>query len=389
MAPILKRANSPFALLAGGTVKSKVSFLWRYADYKRPFSTGVCLHGHTKHSEECLSFLPRYLHRVPGVSQIVSRYQRGPRPAVDFSRAYWTPPLSPASALHLEREQISGLGLHPLVSLTDHDNIEAGVTLQAADCADEVPISVEWTVPYSGSIFHLGIHNLPPAEAQSWMSAMMAYTAAQDERLLEDILRAFAAIPQVLVVLNHPFWLEEGMEAAVHQPALGRFLRKCVSCLHAFELNGTRKWNENAAVMELADTHARPVISGGDRHACEPAACLNLTNSRSFSEFASEIKAGNSRVVFLPHYRQPMAFRILEASCEILRPYPEYPGRELWIDRVFYRTEEGIAQSLATLWKNREPWMVGPLSGMLQFLGTAPIRMALRLLMSKQVESLP
>jgi hypothetical protein len=108
---------------------SNVSFLWRNADSVRQFNTGVCLHGHTMHSEECLSFLPRYLHRVPGVSHIVSRYQRGPLPAVDFSRAYWTPPLSPASALRLERGQIAKLGLHPLVSLTDHDNIEAGATL--------------------------------------------------------------------------------------------------------------------------------------------------------------------------------------------------------------------------------------------------------------------
>ena len=89
------------------------------ADREREFSAAVCLHGHTMHSEECLSFLPRYLHRVPGVSQVVSRYQRRPRPAVDFARAYWTPPLSPASALHLEREQITGLGLRPLVSLSD------------------------------------------------------------------------------------------------------------------------------------------------------------------------------------------------------------------------------------------------------------------------------
>jgi hypothetical protein len=341
------------------------------------------------HSEECLSFLPRYLHRVPGISQIVSRYQRGPSPAVDFSRAYWTPPLSPAAALHLERQQITELDLHPLVSLTDHDNIEAGTTLQAAASADEVPISVEWTVPYSRSIFHLGIHNLPAAEAPSWMSAMMEYTATQDEGCLQDLLCALAGIPQVLVVLNHPFWLEEGIEEAVHQPALDRFLRKHLSCLHAFELNGTRKWPENAAVMELARTHARPVVSGGDRHACEPAACVNLTNSRTFSEFASEVKASYSSVVFLPHYRQPMAFRILEASCEILKRYPEFPGRERWIDRVFYRTEDGIAQSLATLWKNREPLVVVPLSGALQFLATAQMRTALRLLMSRQVESLP
>jgi hypothetical protein len=368
---------------------SNVTFLWRNADRTRQFSTGVCLHGHTMHSEECLSFLPRYLHRIPGVSQVVSRYQRGPRPAVDFSRAYWTPPLSPASALHLEREQITQLGLDPMVSLTDHDKIEAGVALQAADPADEVPISVEWTVPHSGSIFHLGIHNLPSAEAQSWMSAMMAYTGTPDESYLQDLLCALAAIPQVLVILNHPFWLEEGIEEAVHRRALDRFLREYVRWLHAFELNGTRIWHENAAVMDLAAAHARPVVSGGDRHACEPAACLNLTNSRSFSEFASEVKAGYSAVAFLPHYRQPMAFRILEASCDILRPYPEYPGRERWIDRVFYRTEDGVAQTLATLWKNREHWVVVPLSGTLQFLATARVRMALRLLMSRQMESSP
>lgn len=105
---------------------SNVSFLWRNAECARPFRTGVCLHGHTMHSEECLSFLPRYLHRVPGVSQVVSRYERGSRPTVDFSRAYWTPPLNPVSALRLEREQITKLGLQALVSLTDHDTIEAG-----------------------------------------------------------------------------------------------------------------------------------------------------------------------------------------------------------------------------------------------------------------------
>lgn len=369
---------------------SNVSFLWRDAGCTRQFRTGVCLHGHTMHSEECLSFLPRYLHSVPGVSQVVSRYQRQPHPAVDFARAYWTPPLSPASALHLERQQITELNLQPLVSLTDHDNIEAGAALQETESADEVPISVEWTVPFSGSIFHLGIHNLPPDEARFWMPAMTAYTASQDEKLLRPLLQGFARIPQVLVVLNHPFWLEEGIEEAAHQLALNRFLRAYVSCLHAFELNGTRKWKENAAVIELARTHARPVVSGGDRHACEPAACLNLTNSRTFSEFASEVKAGYSPVVFLPQYRQPMAFRILEATCEILKRYPEYPGRERWIDRVFYRGEDGAAaQTLATLWKNREPLVIVPLSGALQFLATHRVRTALRLLMSSQVESLP
>src|SRR5580704_13044731 len=159
---------------------SRVGFLWKSPAAARNFRTGVCLHGHTMLSQECLDFLPRYLHYVPVVSETVRRYQRpGPdgRPAIDFSHAYWTPPLSPASALNLERQQIESLGLRPLVSLTDHDNIEAGLTLQVTSQRREAPVSVEWTVPYENSILHLGIHNLPASCDRAWMKAMAAYTA--------------------------------------------------------------------------------------------------------------------------------------------------------------------------------------------------------------------
>src|ERR1051325_3225392 len=105
-------------------------------------------------------------------------------------------------------------------------------------------------------------------------------------------------------------------------------LRRCIEVLHAFELNGTRTWKENAEVVDLASSHRRPVISGGDRHAREPAACINLTGASSFAEFACEIRGGWSNVLFLPHYRDPMALRVLEAGRDVLREYPEYPGRE-------------------------------------------------------------
>src|ERR1700733_14981791 len=91
----------------GGVMNhSKLHFLWQDAVTMRNFRTGVSLHGHTMHSQECLDFLPRYLHHVPGVSQVVRRYQhprRGRPAAIDFSRAYWTPPLTPSTALSLER----------------------------------------------------------------------------------------------------------------------------------------------------------------------------------------------------------------------------------------------------------------------------------------------
>ena len=136
-------------------------------------------------------------------------------------------------------------------------------------------------------------------------------------------------------------------------------------------MNGTRPWAENAGTIELAEVYSRPVISGGDRHGCEAAACLNLTNAPTFSEFVNELRSGHSSVLFMPHYRQPMELRLLEAVCDILRPYPEYPERKHWMDRFFYRDEGGAAQSLASLWRNREPWVLRPATGTLQFLGTA------------------
>ena len=131
------------------------------------------------------------------------------------------------------------------------------------------------------------------------------------------------------------------------------------------------------------------MISGGDRHACEPAARLNLTNSKSFGEFVSEIRAGHSRVLFMPHYREPMALRILETAWEILRPYPEYLGRERWTDRVFYRCADAVAQPLSTVWKDRVPWIVRPVTGMLQLCAMPGVRPALRLLLSSRAELQP
>jgi len=363
-----------------------VEFLWRDPGIPGRFSTGVCLHGHTLHSEECLSFLPRYLRMVPGVAQVVRGYERA---GTDFARAFWTPPLTPATALALEREQIVKLGLRPIVSITDHDNVEAGMALQVTADRRRVPVSVEWTVPYRRSIFHFGIHNLPPQTARGWMEVMADLTALPDERQLPGLLRALAAIPDALVVLNHPFWLEEGVSEDDHLPALRHLVAECLASIHAFELNGTRPWRENANTMELARTYSRPVISGGDRHGCEPSACVNLTDARTFSEFAGEVRAGKSNVLFLSQYRESMAMRVLETTWDILRTYPEYPGRERWTDRVFYREKNGLARPLTQVWERGAPWMVRGATGVLELVATTKLRQALRLLLMRRGEILP
>jgi hypothetical protein len=371
---------------------SNVHFLWKNPRIPQEFRTGVSLHGHTLHSQECLSFLPRYLHRVPGLSQVVRRYEKTPpggRPAVDFSRAYWTPPLTPATALQLERSQIEGLGLQPLVSLTDHDDIEAPMALQVTATRKEVPVSLEWTVPYAHSILHLGIHNLPADSDRSWMAAMQAYTKAPGEDRLPELLSALDRIPEALIVLNHPFWLEEGVVEDNHRRALDRFFTECLPWVHAFELNATRSWRGNAGTIALSQAHGRPVISGGDRHACEPSGNINLTNAQSFSEFAAEVRQGHSTLLFMPQYREPLGLRILEASWDILRPYPEYPGRERWMDRIFYFGENDVARSLSAIWKDRTPWMLNGTTGIVQLLATHPMRGAMRVLLANRGEAIP
>lgn len=218
---------------------------------------------------------------------------------------------------------------------------------------------------------------------------MSEFTLSGDENLLHQILSALALIPEVLIVLNHPFWLEEGVVEACHRPALSQILAACNGWFHAFELNGTRRWPENRETLELAREWSRPVISGGDRHACEPAACLNLTNAGSFSEFAAEVKEGRSSIAFMPHYREPMPLRIMEASWDILKPYPDYPGRERWTDRVFYRGEDDVARPLSDIWTDGVPLVVRPVTGLLQFFTRPQLRLALRYLLSRGDEVHP
>src|SRR5579863_3344964 len=115
--------------------QTKVHLLPSKRSVIRAFRSGVSLHSHTEHSQERLGALPRYLQRMPVVSQFVrweiERYRARTGEAPDFSRAYWRGPVSARAAHDLERKQIEELGLAAMVSLTDHDNIDAGLLLHS------------------------------------------------------------------------------------------------------------------------------------------------------------------------------------------------------------------------------------------------------------------
>ncbi|MBK9166890.1 MAG: hypothetical protein IPM24_05425 [Bryobacterales bacterium] len=349
----------------------EIQFEWQSPQAARGFRTAVSLHSHTLHSRENLGFLSEIAERTPGLDIAVRnrarRYRQIHGADLDFSRAWWTPPLSASDALHVERTSIDRLGLDPVVSLTDHDNVEAFASLRAVAHPEHVPASVEWTVPFRDSFFHLGVHNLPPDEVETIMKALAAYTACPDEQRLPDLLEWLDARPEILIVFNHPMWDERRVGGPYHLALVHSFLGRLRPWLHALELNGLRSWRENQQVLPLARAYGLPVVSGGDRHAREPNANVNLTNASTFAGFAAEVREGHSRILFLTHYRESLRFRMIQNIAEVLR---EDEGHRLgwtrWTDRIFLRGHDNVVRSLAALCGTRGPiiarqfvWMMG------------------------------
>ena len=372
--------------------RSRLHAFWREKSVSKQFRTAVSLHSHTLHSEESLAFVPRYLSGIPLVAQAIRQQEQRCRTltgrALDFSQAFWRPPLSPREALDLEQRQIQEqLGLEALVSLSDHDNIQAGSVLKVL--APSTPISVEWTIPYGRSFFHIGVHNLPQSSAPSIMSDLAAFTAAPCEKRLPEMLAALAVLPEVLIVMNHPMWDEARIGAAEHAQLANCFLERYGQHIHALELNGLRPWKENRSVVLLSERSGYPLISGGDRHGLEPNANLNLTNAQTFDEFIGQIRNdGVSDILFMPQYREPLRLRMIDTMWDIVRDYPNFPiGRRHWRERVFYRQDGGGVKPLSELWKGTEPWPVRCFLSGLRSIKSQYIRAFLRLALAEPREA--
>src|SRR5690242_7778739 len=115
------------------------------------YSAGVSLHSHTLHSRESLDLIYRAANHSTllraALRHAEKKYQASYGMPLNLERGWWTPPLAPLDAYSLEFDQIQQMGLRPMVSLTDHDDIEAPMSLQAIDATRQVPVSIEWTVP--------------------------------------------------------------------------------------------------------------------------------------------------------------------------------------------------------------------------------------------------
>jgi hypothetical protein len=189
-----------------------------------------------------------------------------------------------------------------------------------------------------------------------------------------ELLAAIAASPEALVVLNHPLWDQGGVGAEAHAALLRRLLDSSGEFIHAIELNGLRPWEENQQVIGLAKDLGRTLVSGGDRHGCEPASAVNLTAASSFGEFAGEVRAGVSEVVLMRHYREPVRFRLLKSVFDIMRNYPDLPGREHWTDRVLCLRYTGEMCSLSQLWSGKPPAIIRHFEKAVRLAGGSELR---------------
>jgi hypothetical protein len=370
-------------------------FAWCDSTFTRRFRSAVSLHSHTMHSRESLDFLPHIARNFPFVRYAVAAHERQYRRKcghpLDLAAAYWTPPLPERAALEVEQTQIEGsLGLKALMSLTDHDTIEAPLRLHRLSETQGVPISVEWTVPYGSTFFHLGIHNLPRATARLWMNCLESYTSKPSPEVLRELLAALSGRPEILVVFNHPCWDEKGIGAERHMELAIEFIEEHGQWFHALELNGMRSWAENLRVIALARFFGICVLSGGDRHGSEANTVLNLTNAATFEEFADEVRRDRiSDVLILPQYRASFRLRFWEAAWDVLRDYPEHAGRVHWTDRFFYQTATGEHAPLSNVWCGDDPRIIGAYMSVMRLLGYPRVRSTLRLAMRASGEALP
>ena len=336
---------------------------YQESDNWKSYRAAVSLHSHTHHSREMMSNLPRYIARIPLVGLVfereVGRYHERAGHALDFSKGWWHPPVSPRAVFESETNQIEErFGLSALVSVTDHDDIQAGIDLQDLYANRRAPISFEWTVPYGAGFFHVGVHNLPPCSSHRWFEVLSAFSSSTGRETLADILVELNSIPGVLLVLCHPLWDLADIGQEVHLRQLRHFVAAHRNHIHAVELNGYRSQKENGEARALALAARLPLISGGDRHGCAANAILNVTRARSFDEFVYEVRDGMSEVVVMPEYRQNLTSRKLASASDVLKQnQSDRDGRGHWTDRVTW-DRDGDVRPLSFHWPDGGPFWV-------------------------------
>lgn len=373
--------------------QTRLHILHKSEDLSRHAKTGVSLHCHTQFSKEMLDFIPYYTEKIPIVRHFWKReqekyLQREGKP-MDFSSAYWSPPLTPLDVYTIEKKQINNAGLDAVISITDHDSIDGFPQIHEQNETAKAPISLEWTVPFEFGFFHVGVHNLPENRAIDLTKTLLDFTFGENptNERLHELFAMLNEMPEVLVILNHPLWDIEMVGKTRHNILLRNFLSEHSHWLHALEINGFRAWSENKAVIEMAESFGIPICTGGDRHGCKPNTVINLTNAKTFGEFVDEVRNDkHTEVVLMPEYKQPLKSRQMASFGEIIKEYPDFPEtRRRWFDRVYFDFKNRGLNPLSSYgWKNGGPPWLRVTTKLFGFAGSPAVRPLFEILRNKK-----
>ena len=94
-----------------------------------------------------LDFVPHYAEKLPIIAQFWrkerDKYQEREGKGIDFSTADWSPPMTADAVYGIEKKQMNDAGLDAIVSLTDHDSINATLEVNEKTENAKAPISME------------------------------------------------------------------------------------------------------------------------------------------------------------------------------------------------------------------------------------------------------
>ena len=93
--------------------------------------------------------------------------------------------------------------------------------------------------------------------------------------------------------------------------------------IHALEVNGMRRREENDRVLELARQWRKPVVGGGDSHLLVASSILCVSKAASFKEFIAEVKGGRSVPLIKNDYYAPLGWKLFLRVLYFMSRYRE------------------------------------------------------------------
>ena len=287
---------------------------------------------------------------------------------------YWCPALSPKQVFESETAQAADRWRGRLVSIADHarspQSRRAGHRRPSGSC----PISTEWRSPSRGSIFHLGIHDMPAASAAAMLHEFKAFTANPVEReLTEEPPRVGDAARVALTVLNHPLGMRISTPDQSRLHSRTSLRPYAQESLHATEINGYRRHADNKSVIQLRTRSGPSPCGRGDRHDDAANVMLDVTSGLDFDEFVQEVQRdGVADTVVVPGSGTHRDARARRRRRRPRRQPRRQPFQRHWTQRVFVVREDGRHQSLAARRRKRRPRPRLRVGGRPERLGSRP-----------------